>query len=166
MVLVIAPEVRKKLKSRESFVRDTKNRARRKEAVLDNKTAGTPELQKICGTLHMLAQKYVPNNPQSFSDFTALKHATASLSRLGVCVEIAAHLCAPIKSLDRSVVFNSAEYRILRNKYIAALATIADLPDKNSPPGSEDFQRGVREGYRRASEVAIAFLEDIQIGAV
>jgi hypothetical protein len=39
------------------------------------------------------------------------------------------------------------------------------MPEKNTPPGHPEYQKGVREGYRRASDIAILFLEDLQIGA-
>jgi hypothetical protein len=116
--------------------------------------------------LQHLAQKYVPNSAQSFCDFDALKHATRSLQRLGSSIKVAAHLAAPVKSVEKAAVTNSVEYRTLRNKYIAALSTIADITAKNTPPGHPEYQRGVREGYRRASDVAILFLEDIQTGAI
>ena len=61
-------------------------------------------------------------------------------------------------------MLNSFEYRYLRNKAIAGFATIADLTAKPSAVGTLDYQSGVREGYRRASEVAIIFLADIQNG--
>jgi hypothetical protein len=66
--------------------------------------------------------------------------------------------------MDPNCVFNSFDYRYLRNKAIAGFATIADLPAKPSAVGTLDYQSGVREGYRRASEVAIMFLDDIQNG--
>jgi hypothetical protein len=151
---------------RDNFVRNTKQRAKLREIDLDNKTAGYLELQNICVVLHHLAQKYVPNSVQSFCDFDSLKHATRALQRLGSNIKLAAHLTAPVKSLEKSAVTNSVEYRTLRNKYIAALSTIADITAKNTPPGHPEYQRGVREGYRRASDVAILFLEDIQTGVI
>jgi hypothetical protein len=125
------------------------------------------ELTSVCKTLHQLAQRYVPNTPKAFQDFSALLTASRKLRSLGLNLELAAHVKAPAEVTDNSAVTSSFEYRILRNKFIAALATIADLTTKPAPmgePNENGYQRGVREGYRRASDIAILFLEDIQRG--
>jgi hypothetical protein len=168
MQLIIAPEVLQKKAEREKFVRLTKNAAKIKAEKLRAKDASIHgrflELLNICRLLHQLAQRYVPRTPQAFVDFDSLTHATKTLQRMGMEVIVASDICAPTKSVERGVVFNSPEYRELRNKFIAALATIADMTDKNTPPGDPEYQRGVREGYRRASDIAILFLEDVQNG--
>lgn len=124
------------------------------------------ELKRACRLLHGLAQVYVPNSPKHFESFALLMQVTATLSRLGLAPEIAvSELSAPAAATS-NIVMSSREYRILRNKYLAALATMADLSSRGIPPGSVDFQNGVREGYRRASEIAILFLEDAQTGEV
>jgi hypothetical protein len=64
----------------------------------------------------------------------------------------------------KELVFNSFEYRYLRNKMLASLSIIADLTERNTGNGSHEYQRGMREGYRRASDIAIMFLEDISSG--
>lgn len=126
------------------------------------------ELVSACKTLHKLAQRYVPNTPKAFQDFSAFLTASRKLHSLGLKLELDAHVKAPVEATDNSAVTSSFEYRILRNKFIAALATIADLTTKPAPlgePNENGYQRGVREGYRRASDIAILFLEDIQRGA-
>lgn len=124
------------------------------------------ELKRACRLLHGLAQLYVPNSPKHYESFSLLMQVTATLSRLGLAPTIAVpELSAPAADVSNNVKA-SREYRNLRNKYLAALATLADLAARGVPPGSADFQNGVREGYRRASEVAILFLEDAQTGEV
>jgi hypothetical protein len=68
---------------------------------------------------------------------------------------------AAATAADIETITHPNNYRQLRNKAIAGFATIADLTDKPAAVGSQEFQRGVREGYRRASDIAISFLEDI-----
>jgi hypothetical protein len=47
---------------------------------------------------------------------------------------------------------------------MASLAVIADLTERPAATGSSEYQRGMREGYRRASDIAVMFLEDISGG--
>lgn len=121
-------------------------------------------LAQLCLALHRLAQKYVPRTPTAFQDFDALTQATKALQKLGLNPDLCADICAPAKAVENAVILNSPEYRRLQNRFIAALATIADMTEKNSPPGHPEYQRGVREGYRRASDIAILFLEDLRPG--
>lgn len=124
------------------------------------------ELKRACRLLHGLAQIYVPNSPKHFESFSLLMQVTATLRRLGLSPDIdAAELTAPAADMT-STILASREYRNLRNKYLAALATVADLSSRGIPPGTADFQNGVREGYRRASEIAILFLDDAQTGEI
>jgi len=158
--------VQKKVE-RDRFVKLTRNEARRREERSNiKKAAGVTELEitNLCLILHELAQRYVPRSAQTFRDFDALTQATRALQKLGLNPALEADVCAPTKSVETAVVTNSPEYRKLRNRFIAALATIADMPEKTTPPGAPEYQRGVREGYRRASDIAILFLEDVQLG--
>lgn len=128
--------------------------------------AALSELKRACRVLHGLAQLHVPNSPKTFESFSLLMRLTAVLQQLGLEPEpvtpgIEAHMLAA-----SNIVTSSAEYRLLKNKYLAALATLADLSSRGVPPGSDDYQNGVREGYRRASEIAILFLEDAQTGEI
>jgi len=125
------------------------------------------ELTSVCKSLHKLAQKYVPNTPNAFHDFSAFLQASRRLRSFGLHVPLDSRVKAAAETTDNSAITSSFEYRILRNKFIAALATIADLTTKPAPmgdPNENGYQRGVREGYRRASDIAILFLEDIQHG--
>ncbi len=164
MALVMDTHVHPQQLLRERFVCGAKNSAAITSTVLTTGRSKSLELTSLCISLHTLAQKYVPNTPQAFSDFDALLQITNAMKQLGVTVPLAAKINAAAASTDNAAVLSSPDYRNLRNKAIAALATIADFTGKNTPPGNADYQNGVREGYRRASDVAILFLEDIQNG--
>jgi hypothetical protein len=47
---------------------------------------------------------------------------------------------------------------------MASLSIIADLTERPVGNGSDDYRRGMREGYRRASDIAIMFLNDLADG--
>jgi hypothetical protein len=165
-VISLSPEMLARQKNRQGFVQAVKHRAERKEAELSGDAGIKEELRELCILLHELAQRYVPNTPQTFVDFNSLTCITKSLKRLCAAAPLASNIVAPTNSIERGAIVNSAEYRKLRNKFIAALATIADLPTKSAPAGELQFQSGVREGYRRASEIAVLFLNDIQNGVL
>lgn len=160
-LLVLSPEVVQKKLDREKFICTTRKTVARRELKRQQKTDGNA-LMYLCLTLHQLAQKYVPRSAHTFRDFDALARATRVMQKIGLKPAIAAEIAAPTSAIETSAILNSPEYRRLRNKFIAALATIADMPEKNTPPGVPEYQKGVREGYRRASDIAILFLEDIQ----
>lgn len=157
----------KLLAERDRVVKRTRLEAKRREEKANHKkppTVAEREVTNLCLILHDLAQKYVPRSAHTFRDFDALTQVTRTMQKMGLQPTLAAAICAPTQTVDNAIVFSSPEYRKLRNLYIAALATIADMPEKTTPPGSSDYQRGIREGYRRASDIAILFLEEIQSG--
>lgn len=162
-MLVLSPEVAQKKADRERFVRITRETATRREIKRQQKTAGE-ELAHLCLTLHQLAQKYVPKSAQTFRDFDSLTRVTRAMQKMGLEPAISAEVAAPAATVETALVLNSPEYRRLQNRFVAALATIADMTEKNTPPGHPEYQKGVREGYRRASDIAILFLEDLHIG--
>lgn len=166
MTLATIPfDVMQQKVDREHFVRMTRGIAKRREKGGQKKTTlAAAEVTNLCLVLHELAQKYVPRTAQAFRDFDTLAQATKALQKLGLNPALVSDICAPTSSVESAVIINSPEYRRLRNRFIAALATIADMTEKNTPPGHPEYQRGVREGYRRASDIAILFLEDVQTG--
>jgi hypothetical protein len=83
------------------------------------------------------------------------------LQEIGLKPQIAAKLDAAVAGVGVDIIHNSFEYRQLRNKIKACLAIIADLTERPAAAGTKEFQRGVREGYRRASDIAVLFLDDI-----
>lgn len=120
------------------------------------------ELLSISRSLLQVAQKYIPTTPEAYTDTTAVVQCAKQLQNLGVGVQPDFRLnAAMLETNKKDMIVTSPEYRYLRNKAIAGFATIADLGAKASTVGTIDFQTGLREGYRRASNLAIAFLDDI-----
>jgi hypothetical protein len=120
-------------------------------------------LKTMCTTLFDIAQRHVANKTTAFSDVAQLLECAKLLQQLGVSVTIVNKLTAAAGAVDAAdLLAGLPGYRNLKNKAIAGLSTIADLTEKPAAPGSFEFQSGVREGYRRASDIAASFLEDIQ----
>jgi hypothetical protein len=119
-------------------------------------------LRRICFTLHRLAQQYVPNTPKTFADYSELVHCVKLLQDMGLRPTVKPEIVADVNTTTSSVVTSALEFRQLRNKAIACLATIVDLTEKPTATGTADYQRGMREGYRRASDIAHLFLQDFE----
>lgn len=128
----------------------------------ENKTVNAA-LRRVCFILHRLAQKRIGTLPQDFNDYACLVHCTEMLQSMGLKPDAAAQLVDDATTA-REIIFNSFEYRQLRNKMLASLSIIADLTERNTGNGSPEYQRGMREGYRRASDIAIMFLDDFTSG--
>ncbi|NDD53969.1 hypothetical protein EBZ39_08845 [bacterium] len=151
---------------RERTVESAKNRMQSRSARLAaQNNLRHEELKQICRSLLSIAQKYVQPHPSSFSDYLDVIQSAKALQNLGVGPEIAENFQAVVCATGNEIVLKSAEYRMLRNKSIAGFATIADLTEKPAAAGTHEFQQGVREGYRRASDIATMFLDDISGGA-
>lgn len=129
----------------------------------ENKTVNSA-LRTICYILHELAQKYVTDTPNTYSDYACLVHCTQLLQNMGLKPETNYAIDAAVNDLGAEIIHNSFEYRHLRNKIMASLSIIADLTDRPSAAGHAEYRRGMREGYRRASDIAITFLQDISGG--
>lgn len=164
MAIMVAPEVAAQKRERDSVVFVSKEEAKKLERQLltspQNITANSA-LRNICFMLVALAQKYVPNSAINFDDYSKFLHCTKLLQELGLKPEILPKTKATAGGVDMGVIRSSFEYRQLRNKMIAGLSVIADLTERPASPGNMDYQRGVREGYRRASLIASKFLEDV-----
>jgi hypothetical protein len=126
------------------------------------RTANT-SLRSICFMLHSLAQRYVPNSPQSFEDYGTLIACTNLMFELGLKPPTDAKVNQGLNRAGKQIVMSSFQYRHLKNKAMASLSAIADLTEKPASIGSPDFRRGMLEAYRRASEIAISFLEEIEM---
>jgi hypothetical protein len=126
----------------------------------ENRTANAA-LRSIAYMLLQLAQKYVPNTTGAFADHSDLVYCIKLLQEMGFKPEITSKFDSAVSSVSLNVIRNSFEYRQLRNKIKACLAVIADLTDRPAAAGTQDYQKGIREGYRRASDIAVLFLEDI-----
>lgn len=129
----------------------------------DNRTSNSV-LRSTCYLLHALAQKYVPDSPSTFEDYTCLLHCVKLLQSLGLKPELNPFVNSAVENIGVEIIRNSFEYRHLRNKIMASLSIIADLTDRPPNTGSAEYQKGMREGYRRASDIAISFLSDISDG--
>lgn len=139
---------------------EARNLERRLIVCPSQKTANAA-LRRACFLLHQLAQKHVPNTPANFEDYATLLSATNILRELGLKPPIDTKLQQGINRLGDDIVINSFQYRHLKNKTIASLSVIADLAEKAASNGSADFRRGMREAFQRASDLAVAFLEEI-----
>jgi len=139
---------------------EARNLERRLIVCPSQKTANAA-LRRACFLLHTLAQKHVPNTPANFDDYSTLLAATNILLELGLKPPIDTKLRQGINRLGDDIVINSFQYRHLKNKTIASLSVIADLAEKAASNGSADFRRGMREAFQRASDLAVAFLEEI-----
>lgn len=167
MVIVLCDEVKKRKVERDNFVSGAATTARQTELDMLQRTASKgviSELSQICCALLAIAQKYVPNTPTAFVDAADVAKCAKALEGMALRPKLEPHFKAHVAGMKANIVLNSFEYRYLRNKAIAGFATLADLTSKPSAVGTLDYQSGVREGYRRASEVAIIFLSDIQNG--
>jgi hypothetical protein len=115
---------------------------------------------EMCRMLHKLAAKYIPRT--AFDDFEYLVQGTKVLQELQVPLTVAENLQAPVAEHNSAVVLHAPQYRLLRNRALAALATIADLSSKTPAKGSGEYQKGMRDGFDYASDIAIFFLEDME----
>ena len=151
-------------------VSKTRSRARKASNVksaaqpIENTVASEPrapqQLQDVCRLLNDLSRKYVP--PTEFSDYTTLTRCTKILADVGVVAAPPVELQARISDSSDALVLHAPQYRLLKNRAIAGLATIADLAGKAPAKGSAEYQQGMRDAYEHASEIAVLFLEDIQ----
>lgn len=167
MATMVAPEVAARNQERDYSIFVSREEAKKIERQLlvspDNKTVNSA-LRKICFLLHRLGQKYVPNSPVTFEDHATLLYCTKLLQDMGLKPEISAELDSAVSGINVEVIRSSFEYRQLRNRMMAGLSVIADLTERPAAPGTQDYQKGVREGFRRASDIAVMFLEDLDNG--
>ncbi len=126
------------------------------------KAAEALDFRDMCILLHGIAQKHVSRS--DFEDCTALVRCTKLLTDFGLELNPDASIAAPMAEHDVTLVVRDPKYRLLRNRAIACLATIADLSFKAPAKGSLEYQQGMRDAFQQASEIAVMFLEDIQAG--
>lgn len=113
----------------------------------------------LCSTLYSLAQKYVPAS--AVGDVNELAQVAKILNGVGIAPQIAPKLSAHVDEYSSSVLKQSAEYRLIRARFAAALGTIADMGSKKIKKNKSEFHAGINEGLRRAAKIAIMFLEDL-----
>lgn len=167
--MTIDVSVCSKKHEREESVAQAKRAAQKLEKQLllspKNKTA-VIAMRAVCYMLLQLAQRYIPKSPKTYCDYEQLLHCIRLLQELGFNPPIAPETAADSTACAEDAVTNSRAYRYLRNQAIACLATIADLTEKPTAAGPPEYQRGMREGYRRASDIAVVFLTDFDAGDI
>lgn len=150
---------------RKNTIEFAKRRARfRNEKLQQRSLSSSEDLKQICKSLAKIAQRYVSATPSAMGDFIEVVQCIKLLKTMGLDPDVTEKFKAVVDATGNETITKSADYRYLRNKCIAGFATIADLPEKPAAVGSHEFQSGVREGYRRASDIAVMFLADIQGG--
>jgi len=118
----------------------------------------------LCVFLHGLVQQFAHKmDLQNTSEFQA---CTKILRDLNVPIKIHANFAAADSDAAKTtasdrVITSSCKYRLLKNRAVAALATIADLNTRSIPKGDPNYRAGLVAGYRHASDIAASFLEDI-----
>lgn len=120
------------------------------------------QLKEAALALHALGRKFIPVT--EFRDYATFTRCAKILQETGAIKEVPLELNATIADHESALITHAPQYRRLRNRAIAGLATVADLGAKAPGKGSADYQKGVRDAYRHASDVAALFLEDIQEG--
>lgn len=148
--------------------RSTKKEVEHKEpvnAAPEKEIDSCQELANICVFLHHTVQSFITKT--DFSTLTTFNCCTKILQQLGVPIKISDTFQAETAENEKSdpgdfVIVSSPKYRILKNRAVAALATIADLGARSILKDSEDYRRGVAAAYQQASSIAVSFLEDIQ----
>lgn len=120
------------------------------------------QLKDVALILHELGRKFVPAT--EFRDYTTFTRCAKTLHEVGVIKDVPLELNATIADHEAALITHAPQYRLLKNRAIAGLATVADLGTKAPGKGSGDYQKGMRDAYRHASDVAALFLEDIQKG--
>jgi hypothetical protein len=122
------------------------------------------DLSAICIALHRIAQKHVSTT--AFADINELLHISKILEANDVPVETAVKLKAAVDDHIPAVAKQSADYRLLRAQFRAALSTIADLGRRDSKTHKSEFHEGVHAGLRKAAKIAIIFLDDLNDNTV
>jgi len=120
------------------------------------------DLTAVCSALYRIAQKHVP--PTAFADVNELLHVSKILAACDIPVETAVKLKAANADHIPAVARQSADYRLLRAQFRAALSTIADLGRKDSKTHKNAFHAGIHAGLRKAAKIAIMFLADLDEG--
>ena len=161
-----APEAETLKEERDYAVFVSRKEAKRIERQLlvsPSARAVNAAFRRVCYAVLALADKHVPDSREAIEDRVILANCVNELKKMGFKPPV-----SPVLHIEAIVsgdtVRNSFEYRQIRNKMIAGLSVIADMVERPASPGSKEFQRGVREGYRRARDTAVMFLEDVDQG--
>lgn len=126
--------------------------------------AVTCDLTELCQSLYRIAQKHIPAT--AFGDTNELLHIASILQEIGIPLNAAPKLKAQLADHMPAVTRQSADYRMLKAQFRAALSTIADLGRKRGKTHKSEYHAGIHIGLRRAAKIAIAFLADFEDSAV
>lgn len=118
-------------------------------------------LRHVCYTLYDVLTHSIYLGAVPDSEFTTLAYCGKLLENMGLRPRASDKADKALQDIRLDVIRHSFAYRSIRNKMVASLSIIADLPARGVSSGSEDFQAGMRAGYKRASQVAIMFLDDL-----
>lgn len=119
----------------------------------------TCDLTDVCSTLFRIAQKHTPQT--AFADVNELLHIVKIMESVGINPTVTAKYNAAVDDHIPAVARQSADYRKLRAQFRAALSTIADMGRKRSKTHKNAYYEGVHVGLRRAAQIAIMFLNDL-----
>lgn len=138
---------------------EKKKKQHRSRRTTTETLAGDRDLADLCVLLHDLAKKHVATS--NFQDFNLRVRCTKLLETLGVIGRAAEH-CALANDHDTTIVLRSPPYRRLRAHVVACLATVADLSTRAPGKGTPEYQRGMREAFQQAGDIAALFLDEVE----
>lgn len=119
----------------------------------------TCDLAEVCENLFRIAQRHTPAT--AFADVNELMHIAKIMESVGVKTVLNATNRAKFDDHIPAVARQSADYRRLQAQFKAALSTIADMGRKKSKTHKNAYYEGVNVGLRRAAQIAIMFLNDL-----
>ena len=119
----------------------------------------TCDLTDVCRNLFQIAQRNTP--PTSFADVNELMHIAKIMESVGMSARVEEKHKANFADHIPAVARQSADYRRLQAQFKAALSTIADMGREKSKTHKNAYYEGVHAGLRRAAQVAIIFLNDL-----
>jgi hypothetical protein len=144
--------------------------SRRRARALEKKLLVSPRhrnvnasLRRVCYTLYDVLKQSMRLGFVPEQEFTTLTYCGKILKNMGLQPRVNAETDKSLEDMRLDVIRHSFDYRNIRNKMVASLSIIADLPSRGVSAGTEDFQAGMREGYKRASQVAVMFLDDLLV---
>ena len=126
---------------------------------MPNMSTVDSDISTLCTKLYEIAQRHTPTT--CFSDVNELVQLTKILKQMGISVTPATKFKAETTDYSPTAFRHSIEYRLLHARYAAALGTIADMGSRKIRKNKDEYHAGVQAGLRKAADVAIMFLEDL-----
>lgn len=119
----------------------------------------TCDLAEVCANLFRIAQRHTPAS--AFADVNELMHIAKIMESVGVVTAVNENNRAKFDDHIPEIARQSADYRRLQAQFKAALSTIADMGRKESRTHKNQYYAGIHVGLRRAAQIAIMFLNDL-----